>query len=77
MILRILSIEKTIFNGPVEQVELPGTCGRFVILEGHAPLISTLENGEIVYQKDGQKVRVAITGGLAEVRENRISVCIN
>ncbi|MDR1755951.1 MAG: ATP synthase F1 subunit epsilon [Culturomica sp.] len=77
MILRILSVEKTIFNGPVESVELPGTCGRFVVLERHAPLISTLEKGEIVYQKDGQKVRAAIAGGIAEVRENRVSVCIN
>ena len=77
MILRILSTEKTLFNGPVDLVELPGSCGRFTVLEGHAPLISTLEKGEVVYKKEEQEIRVEITGGIAEVRDNRVAVCIN
>ena len=50
MILRIVSPEKVIYKGEVQMVKLPGTVGQFTVLENHAPLVSTLTPGEIVYK---------------------------
>lgn len=37
MILRIISTEKILFDGPVDRVTLPGSCGPFTVLDRHAP----------------------------------------
>ena len=50
MILRIVSPEKVIYKGEVQMVKLPGTVGQFTVLENHAPLVSTLTPGEIIYK---------------------------
>lgn len=78
MTLKIISPEKVLFNGNVKQVDLPGTMGGFTILDRHAPLISSLTKGDIVYvPEDSGEKRLAIGGGIVEVRDNKIVVCIN
>ena len=49
MILEILSAEEKIFSGEVETVILPGTDGEFQILNNHAPIISSLTSGCLLY----------------------------
>ena len=56
---------------------LPGSCGPFTVLENHAPLISTLLRGEIVYVAEGKEVKIAVEGGIVEVTDNQIVVCLN
>lgn len=51
--------------------------GRFMVLKNHAPLISVLTEGSVVYQTpDGEEKSYDIKGGLADVENNVISVCI-
>ena len=77
MMLAILSPEQTLFSGEVESVTLPGTLGEFTVLKRHAPLISSLNQGEIKYRlKNGDEQRVAIRNGFVEVLKNHVSVCI-
>ena len=65
--LRIVSPEKIVFVGDVESVTVPGTAGEFQVLPNHAPLISSLEPGRVLYDcADGRK-ELNITGGFAEV----------
>ena len=47
MKLEIITPESKIFEGEVDAVRLPGKEGLFQILNGHAPLISTLREGEL------------------------------
>ena len=47
--LRIVSPEKIVFVGDVESVIVPGMMGEFQVLPNHAPLISSLEPGRVVY----------------------------
>ena len=47
--LRIVSPEKVVFDGKVDSVLVPGTLGSFEILKDHAPIISSLEKGVVVY----------------------------
>lgn len=77
MMLEILSLEQKLFSGEVESVTLPGTLGEFTVLKRHAPLISSLNQGEIKYRlKNGDEQRVAIRNGFVEVLKNHVSVCI-
>ena len=74
--LRIVSPEKIIFSGEVDSVLVPGTLGEFEILTDHAPIISTLDAGRVVYSVKGTKKELHIVGGFVEVRKNDVSLCV-
>ena len=50
MVLRIISPDGTLFEGEVTKVTLPGAMGLFTVLDNHAPLLSTLRAGEMLYE---------------------------
>mgnify|MGYP001397362746 CR=1 FL=1 len=77
MILRIVSPEKVIYKGEVQMVKLPGTVGQFTILDHHAPLVSTLTVGKLIYRGTNGEKSIDIKGGVVEVRDNNVVVCIN
>lgn len=74
--LKIVSPEKVVYNGPVEKVLVPGTLGQFEILDNHAPLISSLEKGDIVYTTTDGAQTFAITGGFVAIKKNEVNVCV-
>ncbi|MBQ9385645.1 MAG: ATP synthase F1 subunit epsilon [Bacteroidaceae bacterium] len=74
--LRIIAPDRLVFEGEVESVTLPGTIGSFTVLNNHAPIISSLESGIIVYKGANGQVEIAIRSGFAEVRDNILSVCV-
>lgn len=74
--LKIISPEKIVFNGEVENVTVPGTLGSFEVLNDHAPIISCLEKGPVVYTVNGKKQKLEIIGGFVEVKRNEISLCV-
>lgn len=47
MKLEILTPEHRIFEADIDAVQVPGLEGQFQILEGHAPMISTLREGSV------------------------------
>lgn len=77
MTLEIISAHEVSFSGEVSSVTLPGKLGQFTVLKDHAPIISVLVKGEVKYtDMDGNRHEVPVSGGLADVNHNRISVCI-
>ena len=81
--LVIVSPEHTLFDGLVNWVELPGEKGRFQVLYNHAPLITSLGKGNVVFEQmtshsttKSEAQTLAIAGGFAEIKENSISVCV-
>ena len=55
--LSIVSPEKSVFDGDVKIVTLPGTIGSFSILPGHAPIVSSLKAGTLSYTTlDGEEI---------------------
>ena len=74
--LHIVSPEGTLVEQAVSAVTLPGTLGPFEVLKNHAALISSLENGEIVYVSEGAEQRLPIASGFVEVRDNQVDVCV-
>ena len=71
--VRILTPEGTLFEGAAEAVFLPGMKGAFEVLPGHAPLISTLDRGEIVLRPEQ---RFPILRGVVKVLADEITVCV-
>lgn len=75
MKVTIVSPEKTLYDGQAEGIKLPGTMGRFEVLKGHAPIISTLTNGTVECLGDNP-YKVNISGGFVEVANDAVSVCV-
>lgn len=77
MKLEIISPEKRYFKGEVDYVTLPGEMGPFQILNNHAPLISLLTKGMLIFSTEGHIKEMEITDGFVEVSNNNITVCID
>ncbi|MCT4638322.1 MAG: ATP synthase F1 subunit epsilon [Bacteroidales bacterium] len=76
MYLEIITPEKQLYTGEVNAVRVPGSAGLFEILENHAPIISTLEKGQIrLFEKLIQDpIYFDIDGGVIEAKENKITI---
>lgn len=74
--LNIISAEKKIFSGKVSKVTIPGIAGDFGVYPGHAPLVSPLKSGTISYTIDGAEHKVEVNGGIAEVINKEVTICV-
>lgn len=72
MYLEILTPEKKVFEGDVKIVTFPGTDGSFQVMDNHAPLISLLKEGTVVYKGKDLNQNLNITGGVVEVLNNKV-----
>lgn len=71
----IVTQERMVFSGEVKSVSLPGSEGRLGILPNHAPLLTTLDYGEVIVRPvDGGEEYFAVGGGFAEVQPDKIIV---
>lgn len=76
MTLKIISTEDILFEGEVTAVHLPGQAGRFTVLHNHATLIAALTAGTIGYEGLEGHGELPIEGGMADIDNNVISVCV-
>ena len=74
MQLEIITPEKNVFEGEVELINLPGSDGSFGLLNDHAPLVSTLKEGEIKIVENGNEQVFPVKGGVVEVNNNKVIV---
>ena len=75
--LKVISPEKILFDGDVESVTVPGTLGEFEVLENHAPIISSLNDGKMMFVVPNEgKMEINIAGGFVEVPKNEVSLCV-
>ncbi len=72
----LVTPEKLVRSDSVHMVVVPGTEGDFGVLEGHAPFMSTIRDGELqIYLTDkGTPEIIRIEGGFAEVNEKGLTV---
>jgi F-type H+-transporting ATPase subunit epsilon len=72
----LVTPERLVRSEEVHMVVVPGSEGEFGVLEGHAPFMSTLRNGDIaVYRTAGaEPERIAVEGGFAEVSDRGLTV---
>ena len=73
MKIEIITPDRKIYSGEIRSVRVPGRKGSFQVLKDHAPIISTLDPGQVIIADEGGKEeRFEITGGVIEVNRNRI-----
>jgi F-type H+-transporting ATPase subunit epsilon len=70
----LVSPERQLFSGAVEQVVVPGSEGDFGVLAGHAPFVSTLRPGILTIHADGQPKRLYVRGGFAEISAGGLTI---
>ena len=72
----LVTPEKLVRSEDVYMVVVPGTEGDFGVLEGHAPFMSTIRDGDVqIFQSDkGAPEIIRIEGGFAEVNEKGLTI---
>jgi F-type H+-transporting ATPase subunit epsilon len=63
-----------VVSAEVDEVVIPGSQGYFGVLPGHAPLLATLGIGELTYRVGREEYHVAVSGGFAEVLNDKVIV---
>lgn len=74
--LNIISPEKKIFSGQVSSLVAPGIAGRFGVYTNHAHMVTALTKGVLTYVVKGEEKALEVHGGVAEVNNNVVTVCI-
>jgi F-type H+-transporting ATPase subunit epsilon len=72
--LEIVTPERLVVKDRAEEIQIPGRNGYLGILPGHAPLITELAVGEIVYTNAGVSTRLAVAWGFAEVLPGKVTI---
>jgi len=74
--LDIVTPDHLVAHDSVSALSLPGKSGCLGILPGHAPLLTELVPGELVYTRDSVKHYLAVNWGFAEVLPDRVIVLV-
>jgi F-type H+-transporting ATPase subunit epsilon len=72
--LEIVTPDRQVVHETVSAVTIPGKQGYLGILPGHAPLLSELKAGELVYTREEAKHYLAVSWGFAEVLPSRVII---
>jgi F-type H+-transporting ATPase subunit epsilon len=72
--LDIVTAERVVFSDEVDIVVAPGREGEMGILPHHAPLMTTLNPGELTARKGSEEFCMAVSGGFLEVQPDRVIV---
>jgi F-type H+-transporting ATPase subunit epsilon len=72
--LEIATPTRLVVTETVDEVVAPGSEGYFGVLPGHAPFLTTLGTGELTYRIGGEERHLAVSGGFAEVRNDKVIV---
>ncbi|HVN96139.1 MAG TPA: F0F1 ATP synthase subunit epsilon [Syntrophorhabdaceae bacterium] len=75
--LEIVTPEKTLVKEAVDMVEAKGAYGEFGLLPGHTQFLTTLEIGEVRYMKGDKTTHLSISGGYAEVVEDKVVMLLD
>jgi F-type H+-transporting ATPase subunit epsilon len=70
----LVSPERLLSSGEVEQVVVPGTEGEMTVMARHAPMMTTLKPGVISIVGGGPARHVFVRGGFAEMGEGGLTV---
>jgi len=74
MKLTIITPDKLAYEGDATAVTVPGSAGSFQILQDHAPIVSTLEDGKVIIRDTQGQTVFVIKGGVVEAKDNNITV---
>lgn len=74
MNLRIITPERALYDGDIEQVTIPTQSGEITILPHHIPLVGLLKPGELILKREGDSVSMVVSTGMIHVGINEVIV---
>ncbi len=74
MKLEIVTPEKIIYSGDVDQITVETVDGRIAILPHHVNLFTKIKPGELHLKISDKEQFLAVTGGFLEVSNNKVTV---
>jgi len=72
--LELATPTRLVVSAEADEVVAPGVEGYFGVLPGHAAFLTTLGTGELMYREGGGERHLAVNGGFAEVRNDKVIV---
>jgi F-type H+-transporting ATPase subunit epsilon len=75
--LDLVTPERTLFSGAVQELVAPGTLGEFGVLPGHANMLAELTSGRLIYRDSSGEKLLAAAGGFAEVTGEKVTVLLD
>ena len=77
MKVKITKPDSTLYEGEAKLVQLPGTGGKFEVLDNHAPIISSLDKGSVrLLTAEGEERLFNIRGGVVKGQQNDIMILV-
>ena len=74
MNVNIITPDKNLYTGDASSLIVPGSDGLLGILDNHAPLISSLKEGQVkLTNSEGEKT-FDVKGGVIEVLNNKVII---
>ncbi|WP_296598156.1 ATP synthase F1 subunit epsilon [Phenylobacterium sp.] len=70
----LVSPERELFSGSVDQVDAPGSEGDFGVLAGHAPFMTALKEGQVRVHNNGAVTAYDVRGGFADVTPEGLTI---
>ena len=75
--IHIITPDKEVYSGKAESITLPGSKSTFQVLYNHAPIVSSLEIGNIKIVTDKGEEQIFQSGkGMIELKNNIVSVIV-
>nr|YP_009472651.1 ATP synthase CF1 subunit epsilon [Rhipilia penicilloides]ARO74292.1 ATP synthase CF1 subunit epsilon [Rhipilia penicilloides] len=73
----IITPDRIFLNAQADEMILPTNTGQMGVLTGHAPLITALDIGVLLYRSQQKWMALALMGGFALIQHNTITVLVN
>lgn len=70
----LVSPERELYSGDVDQVDIPGTEGNLGVMPNHAPLMAAIRTGTITVYENGAETKFFVQGGFADVTPSGLTV---
>ncbi len=68
--LQLVTPDRSIFEGDVDEFTVPGAVGPFTVLFNHSPIVSALVAGLFHWKENGKESKLLLGGGFLEFHEN-------
>ncbi|GIU67199.1 F0F1 ATP synthase subunit epsilon [Candidatus Phycosocius spiralis] len=70
----LVSPERSLYSGEVDQVVVPGVDGQFGALSLHAPFMTVIKSGAILILDGADERRIYVGGGFADVSAQGLTI---
>ncbi len=74
--LELVTPAGSILTEEVDEITAPGSMGQFGLLPGHAPMLTTLEVGELSYRKGKETFYFSVNWGYVEIEDDRVIILV-